>query len=352
MNHNMTARNIAVLGAGIAGLACARTLAEAGHGVTLFEKNAAAGGRTASCATPFGSFDAGAQYFTVRDRRFERALAATRVSRERWNAHAVRVLDEYGRVVEAALPSADAHWVGVPAMDTVAAQWAQPLAAAGRIEFGTRVTRIERDALDRRRWQLQTSGANDSVHVYSGFDHVLLAVPHALAGGVLRQSGLAQRFTEQIERVVVRPCWTLMVAFPQAAQPGLPHLGPQWHAAHSAHHRVGWVARESSKPGRSTVERWTVQASPAWSQEHVDDDAARVQSKLLKAFAEVTGIRAEPTHAQVQRWLWAKTEQPLGTSHLWDREAGLGLCGDWCLGNRVEDAFVSGLELALAVHGS
>jgi predicted NAD/FAD-dependent oxidoreductase len=24
------------------------------------------------------------------------------------------------------------------------------------------------------------------------------------------------------------------------------------------------------------------------------------------------------------------------------------LCGDWCLGHRVEDAFVSGLELALA----
>jgi predicted NAD/FAD-dependent oxidoreductase len=28
---------------------------------------------------------------------------------------------------------------------------------------------------------------------------------------------------------------------------------------------------------------------------------------------------------------------------------GLGACGDWCLGHRVEDAFVSGLELALAV---
>jgi len=26
----------------------------------------------------------------------------------------------------------------------------------------------------------------------------------------------------------------------------------------------------------------------------------------------------------------------------------LGVCGDWCLGHRVEDAFVAGLELALA----
>jgi hypothetical protein len=115
---------------------------------------------------------------------------------------------------------------------------------------------------------------------------------------------------------------------------------------------VAWVARESSKPGRSPVERWTVQASPAWSQEHLEDDEPRVQAKLLKAFAEVTGIRAQPGFAQVHRWLWARTERPLGVSHLWERQSGIGLCGDWCQGDRVEDAFVSGLELALAVHAS
>jgi hypothetical protein len=93
-----------------------------------------------------------------------------------------------------------------------------------------------------------------------------------------------------------------------------------------------------------------VQASAAWSQEHLEDDAPRVQAKLLKAFAEVTGIHAAPTFAQVHRWRWAKTQAPLGQSHLWDAEAGIGLCGDWCLGHRVEDAFVSGLELALKVH--
>jgi renalase len=78
----------------------------------------------------------------------------------------------------------------------------------------------------------------------------------------------------------------------------------------------------------------------------------RVEAKLLKAFAEVTGIRAQPAYAQVHRWAWAKTAQPLGASHLWDRQSGIGLCGDWCLGHRVEDAFVSGLELALAADAA
>ncbi len=167
------------------------------------------------------------------------------------------------------------------------------------MELRTRVTRIERDTLAPQLWQLQTSGPEDSVHVYSGFDTVLLAMPNALAGGLLRQSALAPSLAQQMEKVEVAPCWTLMLAFPQAVQPTLAHLGPQWNAALSTHHRIAWLARESSKPRRAPVERWTVQASPAWSQEHLDDDAPRVQAKLLKAFAEVTGIHAEPGYAQV-----------------------------------------------------
>ena len=90
-----------------------------------------------------------------------------------------------------------------------------------------------------------------------------------------------------------------------------------------------------------------MQASPAWSERHLEDDDERVKAKLIKGFAEITGIRTEPAHAAVHRWRYAQTEQALGVSHLLDRAAGLGLCGDWCLGNRVEAAFVSGLELAM-----
>ena len=347
---NTPPKNIAVIGAGMAGLACARTLANAGHSVTVFEKGDRPGGRVAAVDTPFGTFDHGAQYFTIRDPRFEAALATCPESRKPWSANAVRVLDPHGRVAEAALPAREPHWVGVPTMEAIALQWAQPLQAAGRIAFDTRVARIAPDALDATRWQLHTTGTDDSVRVFSGFDQVLQAVPAALAAGLLQQSALAPEIVQRLEDVQVAPCWTLMLSFPQAAQPNLPHLGPQWNAALSTHHRVAWLARESSKPGRTAIERWTVQASAAWSQEHLDDEPPRVQAKLLKAFAEITGILAQPSDARVYRWRWAKTLSPRGESHLRDGQSGIGVCGDWCLGHRVEDAFVSGLELALAVH--
>jgi predicted NAD/FAD-dependent oxidoreductase len=178
---------------------------------------------------------------------------------------------------------------------------------------------------------------------------VLLAMPATQTRDLLQGSGLAKAWVKRLERVQVAPCWTLMLAFPQAMQAGMSALGPQWNAARSTHHRIAWLARESSKPGREQIERWTVQASAVWSQEHLEDDALRVQGKLLKAFSEVTGIRAEPAHVDTQRWRYAQTTTPLGQSHLWDAKSGLGACGDWCLGHRVENAFVSGLELALAV---
>lgn len=342
-------RRIAVVGGGIAGIACARTLAQAGHDVAVFEREHRVGGRMATLASPFGGFDAGAQYFTVRDQRFERALATAPGVSRRWSANAVRVLDAAGRVAAAALPARESHWVAQPGMDALVSAWAAPLAATGRLHTDLRVERIERDSLTPGLWQLRCASTRGEQPVHAGFDAILLALPAPAAAALLQTSGVKTTFDHDLAGVRIAPCWTLMLAFPQAVQPGLTTLGPQWNVARSTHHRIAWLARESSKPGRSLIERWTVQASPAWSTEHFDDDAARVCAKLLRAFAEVTGIRAEPAFTDTLRWRHAQTTEPLGRSHAWDANLGIGACGDWCLGHRVEDGFLSGLELALAV---
>ena len=344
-----TKSNIAIVGAGIAAITCARTLAQAGHQVTVFEKSQGIGGRMSTRNSAFGTFDHGAQYFTVRDPRFELAMQTAPGLCRPWSANTVRVLDSHGMVAAASLPGHEAHYVPSPGMNALVRTWAQPLVDAKRVLLETRVTAIEPDALNKKQWQLRTAGEGDSSHVFSGFDAVVLAIPHPQAQELLRTTPKGDALAKKTAKVSVAPCWTLMLAYPQAVQPGLTTLGPQWNAARSTHHRIAWLARESSKPGRSKIERWTVQASAAWSQEHLKDDPARVQAKLIKAFAEITGIRAEPAQAQTHRWLYAKTETPLGQSHLWDAKSGLGVCGDWCLGHRVENAFVSGLELALAM---
>ena len=148
-------RHFAIIGAGMAGIACARTLVQAGHRVTVFEKSAQAGGRTATIDTPFGNFDAGAQYFTVRDPRFELAIGTAPGVCTPWSANAVRVLDPNGRVIEAGLPGGERHWVATPGMNGLVKAWAAPLVEDGNVQRPTRVTRIMADPLKKNGWQLE-----------------------------------------------------------------------------------------------------------------------------------------------------------------------------------------------------
>jgi predicted NAD/FAD-dependent oxidoreductase len=148
-HRSNSSRHYAVVGAGMAGVACARTLAQAGHRVSVFEREATAGGRMASESSPFGKFDSGAQYFTVRDPRFARVLETVPQLCRPWSANLVRVLDAHGRVAEAALPAREPHWVAQPGMDALVAHWAVPLGDA--LVTRTQVTTIERDALDGNR---------------------------------------------------------------------------------------------------------------------------------------------------------------------------------------------------------
>ncbi len=110
----------------MAGIACARTLAQAGHAPVVFEQARRPGGRMATVESAFGGFDAGAQYFTVRDARFARALETVPGLCRPWSASTVKVLDAAGRTAAAAPPPREPHWVATPGMQSLLAAWAQP----------------------------------------------------------------------------------------------------------------------------------------------------------------------------------------------------------------------------------
>src|SRR5690606_29411218 len=201
----------AVVGAGMAGVACARTLAQAGHDVVLIEKQPRTGGRTCSLDTAYGSFDAGAQHFTVRDERFALALAPVPALTRRWSASTVRVLDASGRVAAAAPPPGEAHWVATPTMDALVQAWAEPLAREGRVLTHTRVTHIERDPVRPRAWQLRTAHVDGGTRTLAGFDGVVFALPAPLTQALLAECAVAPAWGEALADVQIAPCWTLML---------------------------------------------------------------------------------------------------------------------------------------------
>ena len=66
----MCAASVAIVGAGIAGLACAKELQTAGLAVQVFEKSRGLGGRSATRSASLSKFDHGAQFFTARSKNF------------------------------------------------------------------------------------------------------------------------------------------------------------------------------------------------------------------------------------------------------------------------------------------
>lgn len=218
-------RRLAVIGAGIAGVSCALQLARAGWRVTLIDKSRGWGGRMATRKTEFGGFDHGAQYFTVRDARFEQALAAHPGLLQPWSPETMRVLDPEALTLTPSPAPQTTHWVATPGMSALARELGKPLAdgsLGADVVLGTRVARIERDTIQPQQWQLRCetgAAAEGAQQVLGGFDQVVLAIPQPQVLELLRASQLAPELQQAIAEVEVAPCWTLMLAFPQAMQP-------------------------------------------------------------------------------------------------------------------------------------
>jgi len=60
-----------------------------------------------------------------------------------------------------------------------------------------------------------------------------------------------------------------------------------------------------------------------------------------------TGLVAKTAHL----WRYSLVDNPLDAGALWDPERGLGVCGDWCQGARIEGAFLSGQAVAGRILG-
>jgi len=303
---------IGIVGAGMAGLACAEELTSLGHAVRLFDKGRGPGGRmsTRRIPTPAGEacFDHGAQYFTVRDDAFRRQV------------------DVWIRAGAAApWPSAGSDaYVGVPAMNAPI----RLMANGKSVHWATLVTRIEELG---NGWRLVLD-RGDAIDV----DMAIVATPAEQASNLL--ASVAPHFEVRARGAASEPCWTVMLAFFEAVAVAQ----NCWRGEDV----IGWAARNSSKPGRIGPESWVVQASPFWSRLHIEADPEWVTATLKGAFSKMLGIKLPPIAGEsCHRWRFARSGVD-GAGALFDRNRHFGLCGDWLIGPRVEAAWLSGKDLA------
>jgi predicted NAD/FAD-dependent oxidoreductase len=319
--------SVAVIGAGISGLFVARTLRDSGFPVTVFDKGRGVGGRMATRRTDDGlRFDHGAQYFTVRDKRFARHVQS-------WLAHEIvaRWNGRIGIINNGKISRSERNhdrYVGIPAMNSVCKHLARDVT----VHTGTRVFKLTRfGAL----WTLHDENGTQ----LGDFDWTIVTPPAPQAAELLAEA--VPHLATKAAAVEMQPCWALMIEF---ADPlSLPLDGAVVHES-----PLAWVARNSSKPDREgESDCWVLHASPEWSEKHIEADKNEIASLLLSEFWRATRLtEVKPKYRCAHRWRFAIPHEPLTDRCLHDPQLNIAVCGDWCSGPRVEGAFLSGMSAA------
>jgi predicted NAD/FAD-dependent oxidoreductase len=327
--------HFAVVGAGVAGLTCARELLARGSSVTVFERSGVVGGRLASVQTDAGVYDVGAQYVTVQQESFAnevRHWISANLLRT-WDASLAEMSAGQATMVTPPAP----RFVGVPCMQSIASYLARGL----HIVFNAEVGRIARGSSE---WYLFDPDERQLGIV--GFDGLVLAIPSIDALPLVRSE---TDFAARLETVRWDACWMGSL---ELSRPS----GIEFDSATITDDPIlAWVARENSKPmrrlGGGVAEIWLLQARSTWSNNFVElapDDAARW---MQRAFAARLARPLAQKSCSALRWRNATPVEAFAETFLWDPARAVGLAGDWCGGARVETAFVSGLALAQAIAG-
>lgn len=329
---------IAVVGAGLSGVLAALRLAAAGCEVQVFDGARSVGGRMASQAVEWRDergesnqwrFDLGVPAFTARTAAFQGAVEAAERQGvlARWQP--VAAPGGFEALDQAAL------WVPVPTMGA----WCEQLAAALPVRLGAPIDALEHAG---GRWMLASGGER----LPEDFSHVMLAVPPQQAAALLR--GHRDDWAAQALHWPMRPCWALMAVVRHFGQ------APSWQSARPVRGPLAWIVRDDAKPGRPPLPgraAWVAQATADWSQTHLEAPEAAVRAALVDALQHWLGPDVAWEGTWVHRWRDASAVRSAsgGTPCWFDRDLGLGVCGDFLGGAAVEGAFTSGEALAALV---
>ncbi|MFN7012506.1 MAG: NAD(P)/FAD-dependent oxidoreductase [Allorhizobium sp.] len=316
--------SIAIIGAGIAGITLARALVPSAD-VTIFEKSRGLGGRMANRRREGFAFDHGAQYFTARSPAFRSVAEGTVEAGHAgiW-PKAVYTLKAEGLLTDTRPP--EARYIGLPGMSGFANGLANGLqirkeatvAAIKRVESGWSLTDGDGQDLGRFDLVISTAPAPQSIRL----------MPEAFSGQAAMKT------------VKMSGCFTLMIGLDASLDLG-------FDAARIEDDVLSWIGLEASKPGRPESMALTIHSRNDWAEANLERDRDKVKSEMLASLTRLLGIDlANAAWLDLHRWRYANVEEPAGQPFLFDETLGLGACGDWCLGNRVEAAVESATALS------
>lgn len=321
--------DVAIIGAGMAGLACAQQLRQAGYNVLILEKSRGLGGRIATRRLHDTLADHGTCYLKPEGKLMQQFVQLL------CDRHILQIWGE----------NSEFRYVAPAGMNAIAKFLGQGLEV-------WRSQRVQAIALNDNCWQLTLESAvpNTTANQPSEIaaKAVVVAIPAPQALTILQPLTELATVCDRLRCVEFNSCLSVIAGYPIQSEPK-----PDWQAVRFADNPdLAWIGWDSSKRReKSGYEVFVVQSSAEFARHYLEtqDLQPAGYELLIKAAECLLPWLAQPEWMQVHRWRYAFPSRALEQSYLAAETVPLVCCGDWCGGNFVEGAMHSGIAAAAEI---
>ncbi|MEG4805219.1 FAD-dependent oxidoreductase [Microcoleus sp. ARI1-B5] len=340
--------DVVAIGAGMAGLICARQLRLAGYSVAVVEKSRGPGGRVATRRVHGTRADHGARYLEPQGRVAVEGLIDVLVDRQLMKLWTDSV-GEFRQGEISFIPNS--CYVAPAGMNAVGKYIAEGL----DIWYGRRVKAISRT--DSQMWHLSLEVTDDNLEIPQELiaKAVVVAIPAPQALMFLdSEIGFSSDFLDTLRSVEYDPCITVMAGYSAERNSDLSDLNPQWKSVSFPDDSdLAWIGLDSSKRLDPQQPVFVVHSSANFAQRYLEAaDLDTVGGELLDRACEyLIPWLNQPEWLQVHRWRYAFCRNPLPVSCLpASGTLPLVCAGDLCGEGQIEAALRSGLAAASWVN--
>ena len=324
MSKILKNKKIAVIGAGMSGVVLAKKFSALNE-VTVFEKSRGIGGRMATRRIDELHFDHGAQFFTAKSDEFKEFCQKAKDNNiiKEWKCRFAEIIN--GNINVQSHVDNESYFVAKPQMNSFCKYIGKDLNILlnKQIKFTN---------FDNNKWTLKTSKGE----LFGNFDYLFLAIPSHQAVNLIPESF---KYFDTVSNIKMTGCFTLMLGFKE-------NLNIGFDAALVKNSIINWISVNSSKPERPCGFSIVVNSDNQWANNNIEEDLEVVKEKMTTSLIEILNFDLNNNnYHNIHRWKYANADFREGDKSLFDSNLNLGVCGDWLIGGKVENAFLSGLDL-------
>ena len=322
---------IAVIGAGISGVACATELANAGHKVVLLDRGVRLGGRMATQSLRLEGqwkghlIDVGASYPTTSNADFTKLMKSwgkREIARQWTDTFHVATGTKLGETITGPM-----RWAAHQGLRAFVEDLADQL-PSDLVEVSHPV---DIDAVTPTEKGVMIDG--------NLFDAVALAMPDPQAKRLLDASFKSSH--NALRGVAWEAVLVLAAAYQKRTWPEIDGVFVNESS------ELTFIADDGRRRG-DDAPVLVAHSTGLLAQNHLENSDA-AGPIMQEAMHTILGIKAQPTWSSVKRWSYAKPLAARPEPFHFDAATGVGLCGDaWCGGQngpRIENAWLSGRAL-------